>query len=147
VPTEILLHIERAGDRVFPGHGWVGALGRKLRIEGFSIRPLEGLQPGDIEFKAFEPNGQETPWVTAGTLCGTRGRGMPLVGFAVRLAPHLRERFEAIYEGSFFNAGIVGPNRNGEPCRSAVGNDPLEAVNIRLIDRGNPGDPPNPAGR
>ena len=41
VPTEILLHIERAGDRLFPGRGWVGALGRKLRIEAFSIRPLE----------------------------------------------------------------------------------------------------------
>src|SRR4051794_13282470 len=33
IPTEILLHIERAGDRLFPGRGWVGALGRKLRME------------------------------------------------------------------------------------------------------------------
>lgn len=147
VPTEILLHIERAGDRVFPGRGWVGALGRKLRIEGFSIRPLNGLRPGDVEFKGFEPNGQETPWVTAGTLCGTRGRGLPLTGFAVRLAPQARERFDAVYEGSFFNAGIVGPHRNGEPCRSAVGNDPLEAVNIRLIEKANPRSPRKPAGR
>lgn len=146
VPTEILLHIERAGDRVFPGRGWVGALGRKLRIEGFSIRPLEGLLPADVEFKGFEPNGQETPWVTAGTLCGTRGRGLPLTGFAVRVAPHLRERFETVYEGSFFNAGIVGPHRNGEPCRSAIGNDPLEAVNIRLIEKGAAHEPRNPAG-
>jgi hypothetical protein len=147
IPTEILLHIERAGDRVFPGRGWVGALGRKLRIEGFSIRPLEGLLPGDVEFKGFEPNGQETPWVSAGTLCGTRGRGLPLIGFAVRLAPQARERFDAVYEGSFFSAGIVGPNRNGEPCRSAVGNDPLEAVNIRLIEKANPGSPRKPAER
>jgi len=147
IPTEILLHIERAGDRLFPGRGWVGALGRKLRIEGFSIKPLEGLLPGDVEFKGFEPNGQETPWVTAGALCGTRGRGLPLTGFAVRLAPHLRERFEAIYEGSFFNAGIVGPSRNGEPCRSAVGNDPLEAVNIRLIEKASPADKRNPVAR
>ena len=135
IPTEILLHIERAGDRVFPGRGWVGALGRKLRIEGFTIRPLEGLLPGDVEFKGFEANGQETPWVSAGTLCGTRGRGLPLTGFAVRLAAHLRDRFEAVYEGSFFSAGIVGPNRDGEPCRSAIGNDPLEALNIRLIEK------------
>jgi len=147
VPTEILLHIERAGDRVFPGRGWVGALGRKLRIEGFSIRPLEGITPGDVEFKAFEPNGQETPWVTAGTLCGTRGRGLPLTGFAVRIADHLRERFDAVYEGSFFNAGIVGPSRNGEPCRSAVGDDPLEAVNIRLIEKAGADVQRNPTGR
>ena len=56
-------------------------------------------------------------------------------GFAVRLAAHLRDRFEAVYEGSFFSAGIVGPHRNGEPCRSASGNDPLEALNIRLIEK------------
>jgi hypothetical protein len=147
IPTEILLHIERAGDRLFPGRGWIGALGRKLRIEAFSIRPLERLLPGEIEFKGFEPNGQETPWVSAGTLCGTRGRGLPLTGFAVRLAAHQRERFDAVYEGSFFSAGIVGPNRNGEPCRSAVGDDPLEAVNIRLIEKAGSGDGRNPAGR
>jgi hypothetical protein len=152
IPTEILLHIERAGDRVFPGRGWVGALGRKLRIEGFSIRPLEGLLPADLEFKGLQANGQETPWVTAGTLCGSRGRGLPLTGFAVRLARHVRDRFDAVYEGSFFNAGIVGPHRNGEPCRSTVGNDPLEAVNIRLIEKGDirlieKGDPQQPAGR
>lgn len=141
VPTEILLHIERAGDRVFPGRGWVGALGRKLRIEAFSIRPLEGLLPADIEFKGLQANGQETPWVNAGALCGTRGRGMPLTGFAVRLAAHLRDRFDAVYEGSFFNAGIVGPHRNGEPCRSTAGNDPLEAVNIRLLEKGAPQQP------
>jgi hypothetical protein len=146
IPTEILLHIERAGDRVFPGRGWVGALGRKLRIEGFSIRPLEGIMPGDVEFKGFEPNGQETPWVSAGTLCGTRGRGLPLTGFAVRLAAHLRDRFDAVYEGSFFNAGIVGPNRNGEACRSAVGDDPLEAINVRLIERASSEDRRKPAG-
>lgn len=147
IPTEILLHIERAGDRLFAGRGWVGALGRKLRVEGFSIRPLERIQPGEIEFKGFEPNGQETPWVNAGTLCGTRGRGLPLTGFAVRLAAHLRERFDAVYEGSFFSAGIVGPNRNGEPCRSAVGDDPLEAINVRLIEKADNGARPNPAGR
>jgi hypothetical protein len=147
VPTEILLHIERAGDRVFPGRGWVGALGRKLRIEGFSIRPLEGILPGDIEFKGFEPNGQETPWVSAGTLCGTRGRGLPLTGFAVRLAAHLRERFDAVYEGSFFNAGIVGPHSNGEACRSAVGDDPLEAINVRLIEKASSGGRRNPTER
>src|SRR5439155_518556 len=34
IPTEILLHIERAGDRLFPGRGWVGALGREQAIAG-----------------------------------------------------------------------------------------------------------------
>lgn len=135
VPTEILLHIERAGDRLFPGRGWVGALGRKLRIEAFSIRPLEAIAPGDIEFKGFLPRGGETQWVQGGLLCGTRGRRLPLTGFAVRLAPRLASRFDVVYQGSFFSEGISAPQRNGQPCRGAASaDDPLEAMNIRILE-------------
>jgi hypothetical protein len=135
VPTEILLHIERAGDRLFPGRGWVGALGRKLRIEAFSIRPLEAITPTDLEFKGFLPRGGETQWVQGGVLCGTRGRRLPLIGFAVRLASHLSGRFDVIYQGSFFTEGISSPHRNGQPCRAAAPDDPLEAINVRILER------------
>ena len=138
VPTEILLHLERAGDRLFPGRGWVGALGRRMRIEAFSIRPLEGIAPADIEMKAFMPNGGETPWVPGGVLCGTRGQGLPLVGFAVRVAPQQAHRFEVHYQGSFFVGGISETHQNGDPCRATTRDDPLEAINVRLIERVDP---------
>jgi hypothetical protein len=134
-PTEILLHIERAGDRLFPGRGWVGALGRRMRIEAFSIRPLERLSPADIEMKGFLPNGGETPWVPGGVLCGTRGRGIPLTGFAVRVVSQQADRFDVVYQGSFFAGGISQTHQNGDPCRAATADDPLEAVNVRLIER------------
>jgi len=135
IPTEILLHIERAGDRLFPGRGWVGALGRRMRIEAFSIRPLERLAPADIEMKGFLPNNGETPWVPGGTLCGTRGRGLPLTGFAVRVVAPQAERFEVAYQGSFFAGGISQMHQNGAPCRALTADDPLEAINVRLIER------------
>jgi hypothetical protein len=135
VPTEILLHIERAGDRLFPGRGWVGALGRRMRIEAFSIRPLERMAPADIEMKGFLPNGGETPWVPGGVLCGTRGRGLPLTGFAVRVVGQRAGRFEVDYQGSFFAGGISQLHQNGAPCRATTADDPLEAINVRLIER------------
>ncbi len=135
IPTEILLHIERAGDRLFPGRGWVGALGRRMRIEAFSIRPLEGLTPADIEMKGFLPNGGETPWIPGGLLCGTRGRGLPLTGFAVRVVPQRADRFDALYQGSFFADGISDLQQNGDPCQATTADDPLEAINLRLIER------------
>jgi hypothetical protein len=134
VPTEILLHIERAGDRLFPGRGWVGALGRQMRIEAFSIRPLEGLAPADIEMKAFLPDGDETPWVPGGVFCGTRGQGLPLIGFAVRVVPQRADRFEVVYQGSFFTDGISQMYQNGAACRAATADDPLEAINVRVIE-------------
>lgn len=135
LPTEILLHIERTGDRLFPGAGWVGALGRRMRVEAFSIRPLEGLAPTEIEMKGLLPNGGETAWVSGGALCGTRGRGLALVGFALRVAPHRADRYDVLYQGSFFAGGISAARRNGDPCRSAVADDPLEAINVRLVER------------
>jgi len=145
-PTEILLHIERAGDRLFPGRGWVGALGRRMRIEAFSIRPLERLVPEDIEMRGFLPNGGETPWVPGGVLCGTRGQGLPLIGFAVRVVPQQADRFEVVYQGSFFAGGISTIHQNGDPCRAATADDPLEAINVRLIERGVGPEGSSPAG-
>src|SRR5260370_856957 len=135
VPTEILLHIERAGDRLFPGRGWVGALGRRMRIEAFSIRPLERLAPADIEMKGFLPSGGETPWIPGGLLCGTRGRGLPLTGFAVLVVPQRADRVDALYQGSFFADGISDLQQNGDPCQATTADDPLEAINLRLIER------------
>jgi hypothetical protein len=58
-----------------------------------------------------------------------------LTGFAVRLAPHLGDQYDVIYEGRFFEYGMTGPNRNGELCRSPISNDPLGALKIRLVER------------
>ena len=135
IRSEIVLHVERLGDRRFPGEGWAGNRGKKLRIEAFSIRPVDTLLARDIEFKALGPKGRQTPWVTDAKLCGTRGQGLPLTGFAIRLAPHIAERFDVVYQGAFFESGVVGPHRNGELCISPISDDPLEAINVRLIRR------------
>jgi len=135
IRTEIIVHMEQLGDRRFPGQGWVGNRGKRLRIEAFSIRPIETLTPRDIEFMALGPNRRQTPWVTDAKLCGTRGRGMPLTGFAIRLAAHAQELFDVVYEGAFFESGVVGPYRNGELCIPPIGDDPLEAINVRLTRR------------
>jgi len=135
VRSEIVLHMERLGDRRFPAEGWVGNRGKRLRIEAFSIRPVDTLLARDIEFKALGPKGRQTPWVTDAKLCGTRGQGLPLTGFAIRLAPHAAERFDVVYQGAFFESGVAGPSRNGELCTPPIGDDPLEAINVRLIRR------------
>lgn len=135
IPRELVLHIERQGDRRFSAPGWAGSPGERLRIEGFAIRPLEAVAPGQIEYMAFGPGGRPTPWVTDAKLCGTRGRGLPLTGFAIRLAPALRDRFDVLYEGYFFESGLRGPQRNGEPCLPSVGDDPLGAIRLRVVER------------
>jgi hypothetical protein len=133
---EVTLHVQRLGDCAFPGGVWCGNVGQKLQVEAFGIRPLEQISVSDIEYRAFGPAGRETRWVSEGTLCGTRGRGIPLTGFAVRLAPHVAERYDVIYQGAFFASGVTVPVRNGDSCIPLLPDDHLEAVNIRIIERG-----------
>jgi hypothetical protein len=134
--VEIVLHIEREGDCQFTAGGWAGRLGSRRRIEALAVRPLEAISGGEVEYKVYGIGGRETPWVSDGRLCGTRGQGLPLTGFAVRLAPHLRDRFDVIYRGAFFASGPAPAARNGEACLAPLRDDPLEAVEIRIVERG-----------
>jgi len=135
IRAEVTAHIERVGDRVFAGTAWAGALGQQRRVEGFSIRPLHEIQPFEIEYKALHPGGIETPWVRGPQFCGTRGRGLPLTGFAVRIAPHVQDQFSAIYRAAFFRGGISEPRSNGAPCLPGIDGDTIEAISVRIVQR------------
>jgi hypothetical protein len=136
VGTEILLHIMGLGDRRYVEPGWAGNPGSKRQIEALSIRLRDRLTPSAIEFRVFAQEGRATAWVSNGNYAGTRGRNLPLTGFAVRPSSELGERLEIAYEGSFFEGGVVGPKRNGELCVSPVADDPLEAVRVTILDQG-----------
>ena len=82
--TEILLHIMGLGDRRFVEPGWAGHPGSRRQIEAMSIRPRDELEPSAIEFRVFAQEGRATAWVSNGNYAGTRGRQLPLTGFAVR---------------------------------------------------------------
>jgi len=135
VRTAIILHIEREGDCQFTTGGWAGRLGSRRRVEALAVRPLEAISSGEIEYKVYSTGGRETPWVSDGRLCGTRGQGLPLTGFAIRLTPQLRSRFDVSYRGAFFTSGPAPVARNGEACFALLRDDPLEAVEIRIVER------------
>ncbi|MGA8402467.1 MAG: Ku protein [Stellaceae bacterium] len=136
IGAEILLHIMGLGDRRYVEPGWAGNPGSKRQIEALSIRPRDGLAPSAVEFRVFAQEGRATAWVSNGNYAGTRGRNLPLTGFAVRPSTELGERLDITYEGSFFEGGVVGPKHNGELCVSPVADDPLEAVRVTILDQG-----------
>jgi DNA end-binding protein Ku len=133
--TEILLLIMGLGDRRFVELGWAGHPGSRRQIEAISIRPREKLPPSAIEFRVFDTEGRATAWVSNGNYAGTRGRQLPLTGFAVRPALELRDQYDIVYEGCFFDGGVVGPKHNGDICCSPFPNDPLEAIRISIFER------------
>ncbi|CAO3383444.1 glycosyltransferase [Azospirillum argentinense] len=132
---EILAHVQRQGDLRFTDSNWAGAVGQRLWIEAFSITPVKGLSPEDIEYKGLTANGWETPWITGGGMCGSRGLGTPLIGFSIRLRGTAAERFDCVYEGSFVSGYRSPAGQNGSPCRSDAIGDPLEAILLRLVEK------------
>ena len=135
VDLEVTLYTKQKGDCWSAADGWVGDPKSRDMIEAFGIRPMAVLLQSDIEYKAYSSDGRETPWVSDGALCGTRGDDQPLSGFAVRLAPYLQHRFHITYRGAFAAGGVSGLSRNGEPCIAVLADDTLEAMHVSLIER------------
>jgi GT2 family glycosyltransferase/glycosyltransferase involved in cell wall biosynthesis len=135
VRTRILVHVQRRGDLTFDDQPWAGVPGEDLPIEAFSIVPLEGITAEQIEFKALTATGVETPWTVGGMLCGTRGKAVPLVGFAVRLTGEAKAHYDCEYRGAFRSGKIVGPISNGGPCRALAADDYLEGIQLKFIER------------
>jgi hypothetical protein len=133
---DIVAHIRGRGDVRFQDTPWVGRLGPGLWIEGFMILARSQSAAAAIEYKGLTASGAETPWTGSGGLCGSRGRSIPLIGFAVRQksAPG-GALVDCEYTGYFQSGAVAGPARNGAPCRSAIENDPLEGIQLRITPR------------
>jgi hypothetical protein len=136
VGLEILLHIRGRGDVYFFEPGWAGRVGAGSWVEAFAILPRDALAASAIEYKGLSASGVETAWLPSGSRCGTIGKSTPLVGFAVRQkAGALGARFDCEYSGYFQSGIISGPARNGAPCLSTAADDPLEGLQLRVVDR------------
>jgi hypothetical protein len=128
-PLQIMTHIRARGDMNFTDSPWAGRVAPGLWVESFSLRPLKNLSAHDIEYKGLTGTGFETPWLSDDQNCGTKGMSVPLVGFAVRLKPNPETTsYDCEYSGYFQSGTVIGPLRNGAPCRSTVANDPLEGI-------------------
>jgi hypothetical protein len=136
VSLEILLHIRGRGDVYFFEPGWAGRVGAGSWVEAFAILPRDALAASAIEYKGLSASGVETDWLPSGSRCGTSGRSTPLVGFAVRQKAGVAgARFDCEYSGYFQSGAVSGPARNGAPCLSTAANDPLEGLQLRIVDR------------
>jgi hypothetical protein len=141
--AQVVAHIHQIGDVHF-SNNLIGCLGDKLWIEAFAILSVGELAADAIEYCGITADGFQTPWLSNQMLCGSRGRGMPLLGYAIRLKPDAAERYECTYTGRFMSGTQHGPCKNGDLCSSEVPGDALWGIELRVAprgakDTGNPG--------
>jgi GT2 family glycosyltransferase/glycosyltransferase involved in cell wall biosynthesis len=132
--VQILTHIRNVGDLQFTD-SWAGWPGQQLWIEAFAISVLGPLPSDAIEYCGILANGLRTPWIGNQAICGSRGAGLPMLGFAVRLKPEFAELYDLEYAGQFISGAFVGPLADETSCRSNQPGDALEAIEIRITAR------------
>jgi hypothetical protein len=136
VTFQLVAHLRNHGDKIFETGVWAGRIEKGAWIESFTVTLLDRLAKHDIEYKSLTGNGIETPWIQGGESCGTRGLGIPLVGFALRLKSSVNSaRYDCEYSGYFQSGTTIGPLKNGAPCRSTKAADPLEGMQVRIVQR------------
>jgi hypothetical protein len=132
---QVMAHVRQLGDLFFPAES-VGPLGAELWIEAFVVTGIDSGSPSLLEYRGITSDGFETPWLTDSVLCGSRGRGTPLLGFAVRPRVAFARTRVCTYWGHFSSGRRIGPLSDGSLCRSDLPDDPLEGIELRVTTRG-----------
>jgi hypothetical protein len=133
-PARIIAHIQRIGDVPF-ADGWAGCIGERLWIEAFAIGSAGAITPDLIEYCGVTADGLQTPWLSNQVFCGSRGRGTPMMGCAIRFKPPAAEQFDCIYTGQFVSGKVIGPFKNGDLCSSDQPLDPLWGIEVYAAER------------
>jgi hypothetical protein len=129
--SNVLAHIRRHGDRPGPLGGWLGQVGDDSWIEGFEIRPPPGLASEELEYQVVLGRGWLSPWVQAGDFCGSRGMGLPILGFRVRLLGEAAGQWRLRYAARCVDGQELPELGAGGHCEAAE-LVPLAALKISL---------------
>ncbi|MBV9654962.1 MAG: hypothetical protein JOZ42_10410 [Acetobacteraceae bacterium] len=115
---EVIAHVQGEGDVGVPLGQWVGVRGSGRAIEGFRVLPQPPFMPPEIEYQAILGRDWNSPWVSGGAFCGSRGMALPLLGLRVRLGGRATSLTRCHYFASFVDGSSAGPVAAGEACRS-----------------------------
>jgi hypothetical protein len=140
VPLGFVAHIQRVGEMEFEGGKIAGPDGDEW-IEGFTIVPRSGDAP-ILEYSGVRADGAITPWCECGEFCGSRGMGLALLGFALRIKPEYAETHDCAYGARFASGRVVDALHDGVLCQSDAPDDPVLAMEVRLFEHRTPGREP-----
>jgi len=129
--SDFIAHIRRLGDVAGTFGQWLGTVGDDTWIEGVELRPIVSIAAEDLEYQVVLGRGWLSPWVQAGEFCGSRGMGLPVLGFRARLVGAAANNWRLSYAGRCVDGRELSEAENGMPCE-AEGLVPLAAININL---------------
>ena len=127
---KVLVHLEGRGDVVGLSDNWVGTKGQSRRLELINIDKILMPSGVSLEYYCHLQNFGDTPWITQGRDCGTRGQSRRLEGFAIRLTGPNANQYTIKYRCHLQNIGDTSWKYNGQYCGTKGQSRRLEAVYI-----------------
>ena len=114
-----------------------GTTGRSLRAEGLRIRLDNAPYAGDIVYRSHIQNrGWESEEKSAGALSGTEGQSLQIEAVQIKLTGEMSQHFDVYYRLHIADAGWLGWAKNGESAGSTGYALRMEAIEIRLVPKG-----------
>lgn len=125
-----LAHLANRGDTEFAQNVWAGGPDSPAAVEGLQI-VSESASALEMQVLVGSRPPRWSEWVGAGQYAGTRGHGLSLVGFRLRLKPEALGK-EIAAEALFLGALVSAQRGRQVEFVSASGVDPLIGVKIGL---------------
>jgi hypothetical protein len=130
-PLTVVAHIQNVGDVDGQAGAWIGKRGGGRWIEGLAMVASPDIAPVEAEYRVVVGRGVASPWMGQGAFNGSRGIGLPIRGFAVRLTGPAGADYACRYSATFVDGSQSGPVDAGELCVAPT-LAPLEALRIDL---------------
>ncbi len=125
----VVAHIQYAGDVDADNGAWIGMRRGGRWIEGIAVIPGRDITAEGIEYRVVLGREVVSPWVPGGMFCGSRGLGVPIRGFAIRLLGRAAAQFECFYTATFTDGSEYTPAQPDGVC-AAETLAPLEALRL-----------------
>jgi hypothetical protein len=128
---DVTVHFQRHGDVAGNFGQWLSVGDGDTWIEGIEFSPLPSTDTADIEYQVVLGRGWLSPWVRVGEFCGSRGMGLPVLGFRARVVGPLAEDWRVSYSARCIDGRELAEVEGGMACE-AQELVPLSALKINL---------------
>ena len=129
---KITAHIQNLGDLKGTDGEWIGTKGESKRLELINIKKDSGPQKVKIQYRCHIENKGDTGWMNGGSDCGTRGQGLRLEAFAVRLTGAGAKNYKLFYKCHLENIGDTKFIKSPNVCGTTGESRRLEALFIKI---------------
>jgi len=130
----VLGHVAGRGDVFVGADEWIGGPAAPARIEGLAIEWPN--KPAGLTLRyavsTSRPDAISNAPAEVGTFVGSRGRALPLLGFAIELSGSSASNYELVVEAAFLGSPVGRTRGQRLNLTGPTGREPLVGIRLKI---------------